>query len=234
MKLAIMQPYLFPYLGYFCLIDACDTFVFYDDVNFIKKGWINRNRIAMQGKSYMFSVPLANSSQNVLITDTRTHNFLAFKGKFLKQLEQAYRNAPYFAQGMGYVQAVLDGQQDSIAQLAARSVTMACDLIGLSRHFIMSSVSFADSRGMPRAERLIHISRQLGASDYVNATGGRALYDKSIFAMAGVRLHFVAPACPPYPQSGKDSFLQHLSIIDVLMYNNANYVKDMVGAYEFS
>lgn len=228
-----MQPYLFPYLGYFCLIDACDVFVFYDDVHFIQKGWIHRNRIALQGQVYTFSIPLAQRSQNAMIAETRIHDLPAFRSKFLKQLKQAYAKAKYVDQGMAYVQAVLEGTQESIAQLAARSVTVACELMGLNRCFMESSASFADTRGLPRTERLISITRQLGATDYVNATGGRALYDTATFAQGGVQLHFVTPACPPYPQTGS-GFLPHLSIIDVLMHNEAGHIKDMAGAYALS
>ena len=233
-SVAIMQPYVFPYLGYFCLVDASDVFVFYDDVHFIQKGWIHRNRIALQGQAHTFSIPLAQRSQNVLIADTQTHDFPAFRSKFIKQLEQGYRKASHFRQGMAYVLDVLEPPHDSIADLAARSVEQACRLMGLSRRFARSSHAFADSRGMARAQRLIHITRQLGATDYVNATGGRTLYEPADFAEHGVRLRFVDPQLPDYPQFADQTFVPNLSVIDAFMHNPASTVRDMVQSYELN
>src|SRR5690606_3799363 len=96
MKIAIMQPYLFPYLGYFQLINAVETFVFYDDVNFIKRGWINRNQILVDNKAALFTVPLKKASQNKLINEIDMAIDEKWLSQFFKTIEQNYKNAPYF------------------------------------------------------------------------------------------------------------------------------------------
>lgn len=231
---AVMQPYAFPYLGYFCLIAACDHFVFYDDVNFIQKGWINRNRIALGGQAHLFTIPLANGSQNQRIGDIALHGFEAFRRKFLRQVEQAYRKAPCFDQGMRYVDGVLSGEPRLISDLAIRSVMDACALLGLETTFSRSSERFAATRGLARADRLIEITRQLGASRYVNSMGGRELYDKAYFRDRGIELCFVDPRLPASAQDPRHENITGLSIIDVLMHNRPATILDMIRGYELA
>src|SRR5690606_39843209 len=121
---AIMQPYAFPYLGYFNLVQASGVFVFYDDVNFITRGWINRNRVLVKGQAHQFSIPLSGASQNKRILDVGLHDFGAFRNKFLKQLKHAYRHAPCYGSGLAYAEEVLSSDYERIADLAIASVKL--------------------------------------------------------------------------------------------------------------
>jgi hypothetical protein len=227
-SIAIMQPYAFPYIGYFALVEASARFVFYDDVQHKPRGWINRNRILMQGQDHLFSIPVSKSSQNAMIQDVLLHEPEAFRALFLQQLGQSYRRAPHARVAMRYVDEVLSAGHRSIAELAMHSVQCACTLIGIEREFLRSSVSFADTRGLPRADRLIAIAHASGASRYVNSPGGHSLYEPAYFAKQGIALQFVETALVPYNQVGTNSFVPGLSIIDVLMHNDARSISSML------
>lgn len=229
---AIMQPYAFPYLGYFSLVAAADTFVFYDDVNYIPRGWINRNRVLINGVAHTFTIPVVNASQNDRIVDTRLHDFAAFRNKFIKQVRLAYAKAPNFDTGFDYVDAVLKGAPASIAELAISSVVMLCRRLGIEKQFLRASEISPETHGMERGDRLIAITRALGSSRYVNALGGTVLYDKSRFGASGVDLQFVKPRLGAYPQGRAAEFTPGLSIIDVLMNNPVQHVAHMIGDYE--
>src|ERR1041384_2809372 len=123
MRLAVMQPYFFPYAGYFQLLHAADCFVFFDDVNFIKKGWINRNNILYQGKIHPFTIPLAKVSQNKRINETEISDYAGWKAGFKKLLHESYRKAPQFAEVNALVENILDKKEYTlISDLAAASV----------------------------------------------------------------------------------------------------------------
>lgn len=233
-SVAIMQPYAFPYIGYFALVEASARFVFYDDVQHKPRGWINRNRILMQGRDHLFSIPVSKASQNALIQDVQLHEPEAFRTLFLHQLGQSYRRAPHARVALRYVDDVLSAGHSSIAELAMHSVQCACSLIGIEREFMRSSVSFADTRGLPRADRLIAIAHASGASRYVNSPGGHALYDPAYFAKRGVELQFVEAAMVPYDQVGTGSFVPGLSIIDLLMHNDARSIGSMLRLHQMA
>lgn len=230
-SVAIMQPYAFPYLGYFCLIEASDDFVFLDDVNFIPRGWIHRNRILINGAPYRFTIPLADASQNTAIRDVRLSGFAVFRTRFLRQLEQAYARAPHFESGIAYVESVLAPETEMVSELAIRSIEEFYRATGESRSFVRASESFADTRARRGAGRLIAIAQQVGARRYVNLPGGSALYDPVEFAAQGVALRFVKPELPPYPQVRCTDFVPALSIIDVLMHNSRPEAVAMIRAF---
>jgi len=228
---AVMQPYVFPYLGYLNLVCASDVFVFYDDVHYIPRGWINRNRLLVGGAAHTFTVPVAQASQNLLIRDVATHEFARFRSRFLRQLECAYRRAPHYEATRDLVQAVLALEAPGIAELAMRSVQLVCQRLGIQRCFVRSSERCAASRGAPRAERLIHITRSFGASRYVNSPGGAALYDPAAFAAQGVALRFVQAQLEPYAQVGGGPFVPGLSVLDALMHNPVDVVARMAHRF---
>lgn len=230
MSVAIMQPYFFPYLGYFQLVEAVDDFVFYDDVMFIKKGWINRNRILMQGKDFLFTIPLEKQSQNKTIRESHVVWGADFPSKFLAQVESAYKKAPHFPQVMPLMQSLLAQQPASMAELAGQSVELVWQYLGLSKRFHFSS-ALSDNQAEGRAERLIHLTKRLGSSQYINALNGQSLYEKDFFSAHGVSLQFINPHLSPYSQGKKDTFVPGLSIIDVLMWNAPEDVIKMLGKY---
>lgn len=216
---AIMQPYVFPYIGYMNLVNASDNFVFYDDVNFIKQGWVNRNRIRLMGEPFRFSIPLKRQSPNVLIKDTEVADLITFTDKFLAQLNSSYKNSPYKSEVLDYVKEVLDGRHVSISEVAIASVELFFTYVGVRKSFHYSSKEFAATRGFEKAERLIAITELLQSKNYINAIGGTTLYEKEFFRNKGVNLQFVKPALLPYEHCNgiASNFNAGLSIIDLMM-----------------
>jgi len=230
MSVAIMQPYFFPYLGYFQLVQAVDDFVFYDDVMFIKKGWINRNRILLQGREFLFTIPLEKQSQNKTIRESQISWGADFPGKFLAQLESAYKKAPQYANLRPLLEGLMDERPESMAVLAGESIQLVWQYLGLEKRFHYSS-EMPNNQADGRAERLIHLTKQLGSLTYINALNGQSLYQKDFFAGEGVDLFFIKPELPAYSQANVPAFISGLSMLDVLMWNEPQVIRDMLTKY---
>ncbi|WP_246043148.1 WbqC family protein [Fodinibius saliphilus] len=212
-----MQPYFFPYVGYFQLVKAVDTFIFYDDVNFIKRGWINRNNILLQGNKYLFSIPCVKPSQNDLIKDTEVNYGHPNLRKIKKTFYHAYNNKERFEEIQAIFEKVLSSKNRTIADMAMESVQQVAEYLNLDTDFKVSSQEYPENRELDKAERLIDISQKEGADTYINAIGGKELYDKGHFAEKGIQLYFLEPVLTPYKQSS-DEFISGLSILDLLMH----------------
>ncbi len=232
-RIAVMQPYVFPYLGYFHLIDASSLFVFYDDVHYIKGGWINRNRILMNGSDCLFTVPLSNASPNSLINETRLAVDDRWREKFRRTLTQAYQKAPYFSQVMPLVTSVFAESHCSVSDLAIRSMVQVCDYLGITFNYTRSSDCSPESKGMDKADRLIEIVKAHGYKRYVNAAGGDKLYAKEYFESKGVELGFIESLPVEYRQHS-NKFVPWLSIIDVMMFNDVGAIREFQKRYRIT
>ena len=233
MKAALMQPYLFPYIGYFQLICSADVFIFYDDVNFIKQGWINRNRILLNGKEFMFTVPLESSSsfQQINQTKIKAAAFEIWKGKFLATLKQAYRKAPFYADVVAMTEDVLTiKQKDTAGELAKRSVTAVCDYLEIETKINQTSENFGNNH-LKGQDRVIDICKKINASEYINMEGGRMLYDAEAFSKEGIKLSFLRSQTKSYKQFDFP-FIDALSILDILMFCSKNELKEMTAKFE--
>jgi hypothetical protein len=228
MKLAIMQPYLFPYLGYFQLIAQVDKFVFYDDVNFIKNGWINRNRLCVGGTAHYVTFPLAGASPFQKINEILIQNDKVWRKKLAERIRHSYSKAPYFAAVNALVLKILMAEERSMANAAKNSITEVCDYLSLDTEFVMTS-SIYNNANLSGVDRVIDICRREFADEYYNPPGGRELYDEALFKAAGMELHFIDPRLDAYPQFSA-KFIPGLSIIDVLMFNDPAAVRKMFVA----
>jgi hypothetical protein len=217
-RVSVMQPYIFPYLGYLQLIAASGHFVCYDDVNFIKQGWINRNRILVNGQPFTFTIPCKGISSNVFIHDVKVDHEKKEYQSFLKTLELAYRKSPEFDNVFPLIEALWQKRFASIADLAKASLELCCDYLEIPTRFQVSSESFPGLTELYRADRLIHIVKALDATAYLNLSGGKELYEKEYFEERGVDLWFHQILdIPSYPQQQTHQFHPHLSILDLMM-----------------
>ncbi|MFT4801463.1 MAG: hypothetical protein ACI93N_001235 [Flavobacteriaceae bacterium] len=235
MKVAIMQPYIFPYLGYFQLLKAVDDFVFYDDVNFIKSGWINRNYILVSEKSHLYTIPLSKSSSFIDINETLLHPLLfeKWKKKFLSTIKQSYKKAPYFNEVIQIIEATLSHNCNSIGALSALSVENVSNYLGLKKNFYYSSIDFKETKGKDSVERIVDIVKLLNREKYVNPIGGVDLYDKESFKEYSIELQFLEASIKPYKQFSEES-VKGLSIIDVLMFNSIEETLSLINLYKLS
>lgn len=231
-NIAIMQPYLFPYIGYFQLIQAADLLVFYDDVHFINRGWINRNRILVNGEPHLISIPCKKASQNKLIYEVELGLDHKSRQKILRTFQMSYKKAPYFKQVYQLIENTLSGPEKNIAELAAKSIKEVIQYLGLSITCKNSSVHYPHNRNLKKADRLIDICHQESIFNYINPQGGKEIYTKAYFKEKGVKLHFLVPQIIPYPQFG-NTFVPWLSILDIMMFNSREKIsKAFLNAYE--
>ncbi|MBO9200139.1 MULTISPECIES: WbqC family protein [Niastella] len=230
MKLAIMQPYIFPYLGYFQLISAVDKFVIYDDVNFITRGWINRNNILVNGKPWLFTIPLKDASQNRLINEIELIENSGWENKFLKTVEQSYKKAPFFKDVFSLVSDVILSKTSHIGRLATLSIKSTADYIGISTTFIDSSLVYNNAQ-LKAQNRILDICKLENAHHYINPIGGVEIYSRELFEQEGIKINFIKTASHSYNQYNNE-FTPYLSIIDVLMFNSKPQVIDFLTKYE--
>jgi hypothetical protein len=230
MKLAVMQPYLYPYLGYFQVLASVDRFVFYDDVNFIKRGWINRNRLVLDGEVRYFTVPLSGASQFSKIAEILIDQRGSWRRKICESIRQSYSRAPNFKVINEMLTETLYAEELHISRLAKQSVMAVSRYLGLETEFVMSSACYGNCH-LKGEQRIIDICARERASGYYNLPGGKCLYDRALFQSYGVSLHFIQPRLAAYPQFSKE-FLPGLSIIDVLMFNDKSAARELLEAEE--
>ena len=232
MKVAVMQPYLFPYLGYFQLVNAVDVFVFADDVNFIKRGWINRNRILLNKEEYYVTVPCIKASQNKLINEIQVSTQTkGYPENLLITIKQAYKKAPFFDKIFPIIQSIFNNQYTSISELASNSVIIISKYLEIETTFKYSSICCGQTKGQERSARLMNIVKEFGSDHYINPIGGNTLYDKEHFKSNGITLDFLLPQITAYKQFNND-FVTDLSIIDVLMFNSPEKTKILLDQYK--
>lgn len=228
---AIMQPYLFPYIGYWQLLHASDCFVVYDDVNYISRGWINRNRILINNTPGLITLPLLHSSQNRKINEIEIAPTAQWLRRMLASVEMAYRKAPWFRQVFPLLEHLLTFENSNLAQFLTHQIQMIASFMGLTTRIVPSSQIYGNAH-LAAQERILDICRQEGATRYINAQGGQSLYEPSAFANAGIDLQFIAMRPLPYRQRSK-VFTPYLSIIDALMEVGAEGIRPHLAAYDY-
>ena len=233
MKVGLMQPYLFPYLGYFQLINAVDIFVIADDVQYIRHGWINRNKIRLMDKPYMFtfSVKKDSQKQNINKRFYSDEFFDSAKEDLLGKIFHSYRKAPYFSEIYELLSAIFNYSSLNIAEFNTYSLKNICNYLGINSNFLISS-SLKKNSGLKSQDFVIEINRVLGSDCYINAIGGTELYSRSAFEKYKISLKFIQMNDIMYDQGGKE-FIPFLSIIDVLMFNSKEKITKLLEEYTF-
>lgn len=243
MKLAIMQPYFMPYIGYFQAIAAVDTYVLYDYVSYIKKGWINRNRINVINKGPVYiTVPVSNASSNVYISEVRIDNSITWNKQILNLIYYNYKKSKYFNNVFPLIEKCLSAEYGTISKLNFCCITEICKYLELQTNVVLledtqyvdfENVLFeSDINAHERMrQRITYICEQFNANIYINAIGGQELYDKDEFKQNGVDLYFVKTDEIKYRQFKDDAFEPNLSIIDVLMHNGKEGTKKLLNEY---
>jgi WbqC-like protein family len=216
-KLAIMQPYLFPYIGYFQLMQEADVFVIYDDVQFIKGGWINRNRILLRGGAAWITLPVARAPLHSRINERRyaLDHRQALRSR--QMVAEAYRKAPFFEEVVTLVDQMFANADANVAVFNQASLQTLADALGVKCEFLVSS-QLNKTEGLAGAKKVLDLCTRLGAKKYINLSGGVSLYSREEFAEQGVELAFLRSRPTDYPQFGAPH-APFLSILDVMMFN---------------
>ena len=229
MKLAIMQPYFFPYIGYFQLINAVDRFIFYDDVNYIKGGWINRNNILANGEKQLFTLQLQGASSFKKINQIQIGTN---SKKILKSIAQAYSKAPYFNNIFPLIERIFIKilPHSTIADIAIKSVQEVCQYLNIQTILEVSSLNYEKTNHLKREQRLVKICKINKAGTYINSPGGSSLYKKKDFSNQDINLLFLETQLLTYKQFS-DFSCPNLSIIDVMMFNSKERIEELLTRY---
>ena len=223
-----MQPYLLPYIGYFQLMRACDKFVIYDHIKYTKKGWINRNRVAHNGKEITFTLPLRKSSDLADIIDKSIADSFDPK-KLLNKFHGAYNNAPYFKATMPLLERIFDHPEKNLFNFLKNSLRATAAHLKIPDRIIDASAVPAD-HDLRGQHKVIAICKALNATHYINPEGGTDLYTAAEFSANDINLKFLRTKPLIYDQHAKP-FQANLSIIDVLMFNSIGTVQDLVESH---
>jgi hypothetical protein len=224
-SISVMQPYLFPYLGYFQLAHAADHFVFLDDVDFIKKGWINRNRILGNNDAQYFTVPLKKASQNRKINEINVSIEEKWLKKFFNTLYHQYKKAPNFEKVQVVLSKVINTNRDGylISDLAIESIESVFQYLEIGFSYSRSS-ELAKST-LKGQEKIISICQANSSVHYINPINGRSLYSKGDFEKENIKLSFIEMNDIRYKQFDHNGFVPFLSIIDCLMFLTEDEIK---------
>lgn len=222
-----MQPYFFPYIGYFQLIANSDVFVIYDEIKYTKKGWINRNRFLSNGSATYFTLPLKKDSDFLFVSDRfLTEDWEIEKQKLLNKIKEAYSKAPHFAETFTLFEKCLSYKSTNLFEFIFYAVKNICNYLEIQTPIQISS-ELKVSNELKSADKVKAICKALNAKTYINPIGGRELYDKSDFLNDNLELLFLKAKNVSYPQFGNE-FEPFLSILDVLMFNDIEKVKEMI------
>lgn len=226
MRLSIMQPYFLPYIGYFQLINSSDIFIVYDNIQYTKKGWINRNRFLLNGKDALFSLPIKKDSDYLDIRQRELAGDFN-KVKLLNQIRGAYKSAPYFTTVFPMIEEIMNYDETNLFGFIHHSILNICQYLDINTEIRISSDINID-HNKKSEEKVLTLCRATGASTYINTIGGVELYSKKFFANNGIELKFIRSKPFEYPQF-ETEFVPWLSILDVMMFNNldkiSNYLK---------
>ena len=226
MKVGIMQPYFLPYIGYFQLINAVDKYVIYDDVQYIKGGWINRNYILLNYERFLINLLLSGASSNKTINNIEVQSN---QSKLIKTIENAYKKAPMFEKVFPLFLMLMEYKEKNLGLFIGNSILELCRYLSIETELVYSSDIEKDNT-LKAQDKVLHICKLLGANNYLNAIGGQILYNKEDFKKQGIVLQFLDTTIKPYQQLNNE-FVPYLSIIDVLMFNSVEEINEMLSDY---
>ncbi len=228
MKIAIMQPYFFPYIGYFQLLNAVDIFVIYDNIQYTKKGWINRNRILVDKKVDYFTLPLKKNSDYLDIVEREISiNWKKESIKSLNKIEQSYSKAPYFEETFDLIKHCFEYNEKNLFEFILFSTTQIINYLEIKTKIIKSS-EININHDLKSEVKIIEICRKLNSNNYINPIGGLELYDKNNFKKESIDLQFLKSNDIKYKQF-EIEFQQNLSIIDLMMFNSKEQIINLLN-----
>lgn len=230
MKLGIMQPYFMAYIGYYQLINSVDKFIIYDNIQYTKKGWINRNRILSNNTDYLITLPLKKDSDYLNIIDRElSESWVNDKNKTLNIIKSSYKKSPYFDDVYPLISDCINNSENNLFKYIYDSVLVIKKYLDINTEIIISSELNID-HNLKSQDKVISLCLNQNADVYINSIGGVELYNKETFKEKGIELNFIKTNPIKYNQF-KNEFVPWLSIIDVLMFNSKDTVKNYLNEY---
>ena len=229
MKLGIMQPYFFPYLGYWQALYAVDKYILLDDVTFIKQGFINRNSILNKGQKQTINIQINGISSNKLINHHKLNPNTRWKKKLLSTIQQNYSKAPFKKEIFPIIETAIQSDKINLSKYLAFQINKIAEFLDIKTEIVCNS-DLNENLSMTGTNRILNICARENATKYINLIGGQKLYSKEIFDKNGVDLKFIKMRDFKYKQFSNE-FVPYLSIIDVMMFNSKAEIKKMLTNY---
>jgi len=229
-----MQPYFFPYLGYFSLIKQTDKFILFDNVQFIKHGWIERNRILKPSNGWQYvAIPLIKHSRDTKIKDVIINNDLDWRDKIFRQLEHYKKRAPFYSETVDVIRTALDIETSSIVKLNENIIKKVCEYININVDVsVFSEMDLKIEKPNAPDEWALNICKVLGnVEEYINPEGGLEFFNREKYEKEGIMINFLKMNLSQYPQRISE-FEAGLSIIDLMMFNEPKKINNMLDDYE--
>ena len=224
-----MQPYFLPYIGYWQLLNIVDIFVIYDNIQYVKRGWINRNRYLKDGKDTLFSIPLRKDSDYLDINKRFiSDSFCSIK--LFNKFEIAYQSAPYYLEVLPLLINIINISHKNLFRYIYESVVLMCSFLDIDSSKIIISSDIKIDHSLRSQDKVLAICKKLNARSYINPIGGTDLYDTKEFENNNIWLKFLESNRIIYNQ-GNGDFIDSLSIIDMLMYNSKKKIKNYLNCY---
>lgn len=227
MKISIMQPYFFPYIGYFQLIKVVDKFVIYDDVNFIKRGWINRNRILSNHNGLLITLKIEKSSTSRLINE---HMIFQDNKNLTETIRRAYSKSTNFVEAFSLIRKIFENSERNLSSFLEFSINEICNYLEIDTEIVVSS-KLRKNNNLRGEEKIVEICKVLNANMYINPIGGKDLYSRERFKREGIDLCFLKTKDFKYKQY-KEEFIPSLSIIDLMMFNSKDKISKFLDHFE--
>jgi hypothetical protein len=230
MKLAIMQPYFMPYIGYFQLINSVDEFVIYDNIQYTKKGWINRNRVLVNGKDQLITLPIKKDSDYLNVVERElSESWGKDKGKMLNVIKSSYSKAPYFQETFELISKCLNNPEINLFRFIYDSIVLINSYLEIKTPIVISSTIDVDHT-LKSQDKVLSLCKEQNADIYINSIGGVELYDKEVFKQNNIELNFIKSNPLQYKQFNNE-FVSWLSIVDVMMFNSKEQIKKYLNNY---
>ena len=234
MRLAIMQPYLFPYIGYFQLINKVETLILHDNIQYVKRSWINRNRLRNSEESAdFFTLPLERSSNYHDIVKKRIHEkeFIKFKSRLINRVKNNYSKADYFIEGLEILENCLAHRSNNLFDFLHNSIVKTLDYLCIDTSILISSKISID-HSLKAQDKVIELCKASDCTEYWNVYAGYELYDFKDFNKYNIKLNFIEPSQSMFYNQRSSNFIPDLSILDVIMNNSIDQVKDLLKEYK--
>ena len=230
MKLAIMQPYFMPYIGYFQLINSVDKFIIYDNIQYTKKGWINRNRTLINEKDQLITLPIKKDSDYLNVVERElSESWGKDKSKMLNVIKASYSKAPYFEESYNLISKCLNNPEINLFRFIYDSIILINEYLEIKTQMVISSTIDVDHT-LKSQDKVLSLCKSQNADVYINSIGGIELYDKETFKQNEIKLNFIKSNPIQYKQFNNE-FVSWLSIIDVLMFNSKEQIKEYLNNY---
>ena len=225
-----MQPYFLPYIGYFQLMNTVDEFVVYDNIEFTKKGWINRNRILVNGKDAYITLPLKKDSDFLHIKDRYLADvWSSEKTKMLNKITESYRKASNYNNAFPIIEKCINFEGENLFGFILNSLNVIKEYLYIPTPLTLSS-TIPINHNLKAEKKVIEICKERKANNYINPIGGIEIYNRNDFKEQSLALHFIRANEVIYKQFNND-FVPWLSILDVIMFNSKEETKKMLELF---